>query len=236
MIKTILRTDFQKVKRKGVWFFTLLGPFGVIALQIVNYGVRKDYLLEQSDDHWGYYLGNVSVFIPLAIVLGIAILTSLIASIENETSAWKQLLALPVSKFSVYLSKFTMIVLLLGISSCLLAMFILGFGIFLDLNGPIPYLDIVTHSFYPLLGSLPILALQLWLALVCENQGIPITIGIVGTLMSYIAYELPDWLIWKWPSMYNDWNEPIYNVYLGLSVGCILYVAGMFDFVRKDVK
>ncbi len=89
-------------------------PFGVVALQMVNYGVRKDYLLQQSEDDWGgYYLLNVHSFTPLAIVLGIAILTSFIASIENETNAWKQLIALPVSKLTVYLSKFTLLAILL---------------------------------------------------------------------------------------------------------------------------
>ncbi|HLR52540.1 MAG TPA: permease, partial [Candidatus Avamphibacillus sp.] len=47
---------------------------------------------------------------------------------------------------------------------------------------------------------------------------------------------LPDWLIWKWPSLDNQWNEPLYNVFLGLGVGFILYVIGMLDFVRRDVK
>ena len=97
----------------------------MIALQMVNYGVRKDYLLKQSDDDWGYYLENVHVFTPLALVLGIAILTSFIASIENETNAWKQLISLPVSKMSVYLSKFTVLAGLLLISSMLVGLFAL---------------------------------------------------------------------------------------------------------------
>ena len=95
-------------------------PFRVVALQMVNYGVRKDYLLQQSEDDWGYFLLNVHSFTPLAIVLGIAILTSFIASIENETNAWKQLIALPVSKLTVYLSKFTLLAILLFFASTLL--------------------------------------------------------------------------------------------------------------------
>lgn len=113
MMGKLLTADFLKIKRKGLWLLTLIGPFGVVALQMVNYGVRKDYLLQQSEDDWGYYLLNVHSFTPLAIVLGIAILTSFIASIENETNAWKQLIALPVSKLTVYLSKFTLLAILL---------------------------------------------------------------------------------------------------------------------------
>jgi len=127
MMGKLLTADFFKIKRKGLWFLTLLGPVGVVALQMVNYGVRKDYLLQQSEDDWGYFLQNIHSFTPLAIVLGIAILTSFMASIENETNAWKQLIALPVSKLSVYLSKFTVLAILLFLSSTLLMLFTLSY-------------------------------------------------------------------------------------------------------------
>lgn len=55
MIGKLVEAEFLKIKRKGFWFLTFLGPFGVIALQMVNYGVRKEYLLRQSDDDWGIF-------------------------------------------------------------------------------------------------------------------------------------------------------------------------------------
>lgn len=236
MIKRLIKADLLKIKRKGFWFLTFLGPFGVIALQMVNYGVRKDYLLQQSENDWEYYFLNVSTFTPLAIVLGIAILTSFMASVENETNAWKQLISLPVSKIGVYLSKFTVLGFLLLVSSFLLLIFTLAYGIFLNLGDEVPYLDLLKYSFYPYFAALPILALQLWIATVSKNQGIPITTGILGVIFAYSSFTLPDWMIWKWPSLMNEWNEPIINVMLGIGVGFLLYVVGMFDFVRRDVK
>lgn len=236
MIGKLLAAEFLKIKRKGFWFLTFLGPFGVVALQMVNYGVRKDWLLQQSEDDWGYYLANAGSFTPLALVLGIAILTSFTASIENETNAWKQLIALPVSKMSVYLAKFTVLASLLFVSSSLLAVFTLVYGLFLDLGEHIPYLDLLKSSYYPYFAAIPVLALQLWIATVSRNQGIPITTGIFGVIFAYSTYVLPDWMIWKWPSLMNEWDEPLINVMLGIGVGCVLYVAGMLDFTRRDVK
>lgn len=235
-MKQLLSADFLKIKRKGFWFLTFLGPFGVVALQMVNYGLRKDYLLQQSENDWEYYLLNVSTFTPLAIVLGIAILTSFMASVENETNAWKQLIALPVSKMTVYLSKFTVLACLLMVSSLLLMLFTFGYGLTLGLGEEVPYRDLVKYSFYPFFAALPILALQLWIATVSQNQGIPITTGILGVIFTYSAFVLPDWMIWKWPSLMNEWNEPIINVLLGIGVGLILYIVGMLDFTRRDVK
>ncbi len=236
MISQLLRSDFLKMKRKGFWLLTVLGPFGVVALQMVNYGLRKEYLLQQSDNDWEYYLLNVSSFTPLALVLGIVILTSLMASVENETNAWKQLFALPVSKMSVYLSKFAALAWLLFVASFLLMLFTLAHGIYLDFDEAIPYLDVIQYSFFPYFAALPILALQLWLAMVSKNQGIPVTAGIFGVVFAYMAYYLPDWMIWKWPSLMNDWNEPLWNALLGIGLGSMLYFAGMFDFARRDVK
>lgn len=236
MIRNLIVTDFLKIRRKGFWFLTFLGPFGIVAMQMVNYGVRKDYLLQQSDDDWGYYLVNVSSFTPLAIVLGIAILTSLMASLEDETNGWKHLIALPVTKINVYLSKFTVVFSLLFLSSVLLMFFTLGFGVFLDLGEPIPYINILKYSFYPILAALPVLALQLWIAVVSQNQAIPITTGIIGTILAFAGSALPDWMIWKWPSLINEWEKPIINVELGISVGIVLYIVGMVDFNRRDVK
>jgi len=236
MIGNLLRADFLKIKRKGLWFLAFLGPFGVIALQMVNYGVRKDYLLNQSDDDWGYFLEYVHSFTPLALVLGIAILTSFMASIENETNAWKQLISLPVSKMSVYLSKFMVLGSLLFVSSLLLGVFSLGYGILLNLGDQIPYLELLKYSFYPYLAALPVLALQLWISSVSQNQGIPITTGVLGVIFAYSAFILPDWMIWKWPSLMNEWDEPLINVMLGIGVGTLLYIVGMLDFTRRDVK
>lgn len=236
MIGNLLRADFLKIKRKGLWLLAFLGPFGVIALQMVNYGVRKDYLLNQSDDDWEYFLEYVHSFTPLALVLGIAILTSFMASIENETNAWKQLISLPVSKMSVYLSKFMVLGSLLFVSSLLLGVFSLGYGILLNLGDQIPYLELLKYSFYPYLAALPILALQLWISSVSQNQGIPITTGVLGVIFAYSAFILPDWMIWKWPSLMNEWDEPLINVMLGIGVGTLLYIVGMLDFTRRDVK
>lgn len=236
MILPLIKADFLKIKRKGMWFLCLIGPLGVVALQMVNYGVRKDYLFEQMDDRWLYYILNVNAFTPLAIVLGIVILTSFMASIEDETSAWKQLVALPVSKRAVYLSKFTVVSCILFLSSILLFLFMLSYGLTLGLGVDIPYLRLMEYSFFPFLAALPVLGLQLWVAIMSKNQAIPVTLGVVGVILAYSAPFLPDWMIWKWPGLSNDWGHSYINALLGIGFGLLLYLFGMIDFKRRDVK
>lgn len=236
MILSLVKADFLKIKRKGMWLLCLIGPFGVVALQMVNYGVRKDYLFDQMDDRWLYYILNINSFTPLAIVLGIVILTSFMASIEDETNAWKQLVALPVSKRAVYLSKFTVVSCVLFLSSVLLFLFMSGYGLMLGLGADIPYLRLVEYSFLPFFAALPVLGLQLWVATVSKNQAIPVTLGVIGVILAYSASLLPDWVIWKWPALSNDWDYSYINALLGIGFGLLLYVLGMVDFKRRDVK
>lgn len=231
-----IRAEFLKLKRKGFWLLTFLLPFGIVALQMVNYGFRKEYLLQQSEDDWAFYLSHVSQFTPLALILGISILTSYLSSLEDETSSWKQVFSLPVSRASVYLAKSTVLILLLALSSLLLIGFTLGYGIFLDLGDPIPYLEVIKESIYPYLAAIPIFTIQLWLAVICRNQAFPITVGILGAILSNASFFLSDWVLWKWPSLENEWNQPGISVMLGLGVGWLIYLACMLDFVRRDVK
>lgn len=236
MIFRLIRNDFLKIKRKGFWLLVFLGPFGVVALQMVNYGVRKEYLLAQSDNDWLYYLHNVHSFTPLALVLGIVILTSLMGSIENETNAWKQYIALPVLKKRVYLAKFLVLAILLFISSVLLMLFSFLYGLSLGLGEEVPYKELFKYSFYPYFAALPILSLQLWLQTTSLNSSLPIVAGVLGVIFTFMSYSLPDWFPWRWPTLLNQWEKPHLNALMGIVGGGILYLAGRIHFARKDVK
>lgn len=236
MIRRQIQGELLKLKRKGFWLLSFLMGFGIVALQMVNYGFRREYLLKQSENDWAFYLINISHFIPIALILGIAILTSYMASIEDETHSWKQALSMPVSKIGLYVAKSFVLLLFLGFSALVLMATTLGHGWSLDLGDTIPYLEIIKHSSYPYLAVFPVFSLQLWLAVISRNQAYPMVVGILGVILASISMNLPDWIIWKWPTLKNEWNQPSISVMLGLVVGWVIYLAGMIDFARRDVK
>jgi len=236
MLNQLLRSEWMKIKRKGLWFLAVLGPLGVVGLTMVNYAVRKDYLLSLSDDDWQIYLDSILSLTPLALVLGIVIVTSMMASIENETNAWKQWLALPVRRPTVYLSKYLIASCLLFVSSVILAVGTTLYGMSLGLGEQIPWIKILQNSFYPWLSSQALIAFHLWIAVANNNQGITVSIGVVGVIMTFMSFFLPDWFMWKWPSLANDWENPFINTVLGISVGLLLFIAGMWHFSKKDVS
>ncbi|AJS58134.1 ABC transporter permease [Paenibacillus sp. IHBB 10380] len=237
MMAQVLASDFSKIRRTAIWFLVFLGPVGVIALQAVNFGLRYDYLTDlYAADLWAGVLMNVQFLVTPTIILGITIITSMIASIEHQMNSWKQLLALPITKSSVFTAKFALSVILLLISCTLLALGTAGLGVALKCGSDIPVLELIKQSFYPLFTFLPVLALQLWLAITLRNQAIPLTIGIIGTILSLYAFSLSQWIVSKWPLLVNETNVREYSVLAGIVVGLCIFSMGLFDFLRRDVN
>ncbi|WP_456276230.1 ABC transporter permease [Bacillus sp. AK128] len=238
MLSRLLAAEFLKVKRKWAWFLIFLGPFGVIALQAVNFGVRYDYLTNQyKDDLWGGLLNNVQAFTPAVLIMGMAIITSIVAQTDHENRSWKHLLSLPINKYTLLLAKFFLSVLMLGVSSILLAIgtVILGIALKFGVN-TVPFIEIVKIAFYPYLAALPILAVQLWIAVIYSHQGVAITVGILGAMFSTYSFKMPDWVIWKWPSLMNQWETPIYSVYFGIMTAIVIFLVSSLHFNIRDVE
>ncbi|MBM7702158.1 ABC transporter permease [Metabacillus iocasae] len=229
----VLQADLLKVKRKGLWFLVALGPIGVIALQVVNYGVRYEYLMKIFPNVWEGLLNQVNLFLPTALLLGIAILTSMVATIEHQQSSWKQLISLPIPRWTVFASKFLMVSIMLAVSCALAFIGTIGLGIGLDFEN-IPYGDVAKNSFYPLLAALPVVALQLWLAIMCKNQSIPLSVGIFASVFSMYAHDIPNWVFWLWPYFVSIHNQVGY-VYTGIALGFLILMMGIVDFNRRDV-
>ncbi|QTD40536.1 ABC transporter permease [Sporosarcina sp. Te-1] len=236
MIRVML-SEFIKIKRKLILFLIILGPLGVIGLQAANFGLRYDWLTSQyKEDLWGGLIGEVTMLSVPTILIGLTILTSMIANIEHQTNAWKQLVALPVSKMKIFAGKALLSFILLFMSCLFLFFGTIVLGICLRYGTDIPLLYLMKMCFFPFLAAMPFLALQTWLAISMKNQAIPLTTGILGTIVSLYATGFPDWMPLKWPWLVNEWDEPVYSVLFGIVTGLGLYSLSLIDFSRRDVK
>ncbi|KAB2492311.1 ABC transporter permease [Priestia endophytica] len=234
MYKALLKAEFLKIKRKWIWGLAFLGPFGVIALEALNFGLRYDYLTDlYKDDLWKGLIGEANMLSVFALMLGATLVASLISSLEHQSTSWKHLLSLPLSKTKIFMGKFSLAFILLTTSCILLAIGIVILGISLGFGTDISIALLLKTCFYPFLAALPVVALQLWLSVVLNNQALPLAIGIVGSIF---GGALPRWTIWSWPSLSNQWDKPIINVCLGIVVGLILLGFSTVHFTKKDVN
>ncbi|GIP12785.1 MAG: ABC transporter permease [Paenibacillus macerans] len=237
MMLRALSADFLKIRRKGIWFLIFLAPLGLVAMQALNFGLRFDYLMKRyADDPWGGLLKNISGFVPIALFLGCTLVSSLVANVEHQLSSWKQLLALPISRTAVFGAKFLLCLLLLSVSCILLpiATIILGLVFGFALNG-IPLADLARIGFFPLFAALPLLALQLWLSLTYRNPSLPVSLGVVLSLVSPFTLDLSEWFPLNWPVFGYLGPHREWFVALGIAVGAVILLAGLVHFNRKDV-
>lgn len=237
MMVRALSADFLKIRRKGIWFLIFLAPLGLVAMQALNFGLRFDYLMKRyADDPWGGLLKNISGFVPIALFLGCTLVSSLVANVEHQLSSWKQLLALPISRTAVFGAKFLLCLLLLSVSCILLpiATIILGLVFGFALNG-IPLADLARIGFFPLFAALPLLALQLWLSLTYRNPSLPVSLGVVLSLVSPFTLDLSEWFPLNWPVFGYLGPHREWFVALGIAVGAVILLAGLVHFNRKDV-
>lgn len=237
MMRGVMASEWLKIRRKGIWLLIALGPFGVIGLQALNFFLRYDYLTTRyADNLWGGLIGNVHHFSVPVLLMGITIIASMLAGIEHQTNAWKQTLALPVSKRCVFAGKFAALTLLLLCSCTLLAGGTAVLGIALGFGSDIPHAELLSRSYLPFLAALPFAALQTWLSILVKNQAIPLTAGILCAVTGLFGAAVGDWFPLKWPYLINEWNKPLYSAGAGIAAGLFLYAAGLIHFVRKDVS
>jgi hypothetical protein len=238
MLLRALSCDFLKLRHTLVWFLIFLGPIGVVGLQAVNYGLRYDYLMKQyAADLWGNLIIQVvSLMVPVCL-MGLTIIASMITNMEHQTNAWKQTLALPVSRFTIITSKFVMAAILLLCSTTMLVIGTIILGLCLGMPASdIPYSKLLTVIYFSYMASMPFIALQVWLSATVSNQAIPLTVGIIGMILSLFANLVGDWMPWGWPNLRNEWGEPLYSVAAGIALGLLLYIGGLFHFIRKEVN
>lgn len=232
-----LSADWLKIRGKGLWFLVLLGPLGLLAMQGLNFGLRYDYLTKIHEaDLWGGLLDNLSNFVPVALYLGGTLICSMMANVEHQTSSWKQLLALPVSRTAVFMAKLLLCLLLLAVSCLLLSAGTAGLGWILGFQSqPVPYTDILRIGFMGYAAALPVILLQLWFSLSARNQTFPIASGITLSLLSLFSYSLSEWFPLNWPMLSWSASRPWLFSVSGIFLGLVVLLPGAWHFARKDV-
>lgn len=235
---SLLASDLLKIRKKGLWFLVFLAPSGLVLMHALNFGLRLDYLQDQygKNGMWGGLLSTISMFIPLAIILGATILSSMAASIEYQKGSWKQLLALPVSRKSVFLSKGILITGLLFISCVLLLCGITILGTLLGFEGSIPWIDLAKVCFQPLAASLPMIAVLVTVAVTHENQAVSVTLGVILSIVGLFGAQFPESVPLSWPIFSIVTTHGFSFAVKGAILGILCLLLGMLCFQHKEVS
>ncbi|WP_338752672.1 ABC transporter permease [Bacillus sp. FJAT-52991] len=250
-MREVIIGDRLKFKRSKLLLIASTFPLFVFLMNFSDFYFRLDFNREMAQElhtsDWSFLVISCHWSMFIMVPLSITIFASKIVNIEHEANTWNILLSLPISRYSIYLSKFIYLLVLCVFSATCIVGSILFIGLFLDFNGPIPWGLILKQAFYPYIVSFPLMAFQLWISMVCENQMISISLGVIFTLSGFFLQNIK-WLFWVYPIWgtpilpSDKFNEVITNTDLSFFfimsfiVGIFFLTSGMIHFSKREMR
>lgn len=250
-LQILFRNELIKQRRTLLWPSVLIIPIGACCAMLMDMMIRyKDYLygraLKNGVTSWhilmteNHNLLGWGTFMPFFI----AILCSFVYNSEFSSNAWKKTMSTPVSKAGIYFSKwlvvlfFSFIMIILNAAGLFFVGKISGFPESFDL---FPYTRYVLLQFSGILG---VTALHNWLSSYFRNTVGPVSVGFIGSLISYtLFFSYPDYskyFLYSFPLFAAKNGTVTSGDYLPALVGGILsaiiiLIAGYFEFKNRDI-
>ncbi len=247
-----LQSEWLKTKRSSASWLSLIGGFFVPVI-VFCASIHDHESLNSAHEGqfvWhNYFMQSWQNMVAFLLPMGLTMSISLIAQLEYKNNAWKQLYATPQSYGTIFLAKFSVIILMT-------LQFFIFFNIGILLSGIIPCLLFEGHlpeqsipfmfflkgniKFF--ITSLPILALQYLISLKFKNFLVPIGVGFLGLFGTAIAFS------WKYIyfspfsygllSMTHKKKEDLgLNIYLLSFCSFLLIMAiNYFLYIKKKEK
>lgn len=206
---------------------------------------------------WDSLMLNLVLFLwcLLGLPLFVALETALLAGLEHRENTWKHLFALAIPRWSIYAAKLATGILLVCLSSVVLALGIALEGLTLyalrpdqGLAPPVPWVDIVVRTLSLTLAALLVLAIQTWVALRWRSFVVPVGLGIAGTIAALVvgisARTQSFVLLFPWSLPYATLTRDVAThtqllttaSVIGILGGTVIAVVGCWEVVRRDVE
>lgn len=255
-----LTSEFYKSRKTLAFWSAILLPLVICIL--MSWGFISQATKLANDPAavlWFRYisaiLGTMGVLLlPILVIYN----TYAITNMEYKGDTWKSLFSLPLSKLSIYSSKYLYIVFLTFITMLLFAVFIIltGHGIqlikpqlhFSDYNPN----EIIFRSFAKLfLSSIGIISIQFLMNLMWNDFLKPFGIGFLLTIMGiitasvgwkyveYLPYAFPNLTVTNIMQTKGNFNKMIIfdqAIYNSLICGVVVFIIGYFLVAKKTIK
>ena len=238
-----LHAELLKLKRTLAFRVIFVLPFLVALLQFFVIWRTKKF--PADFDLWHSHPSNsFQIWAIFMMPLLITLETALLNGIEHADKQWKHLFALPVSRRSIYLSKFIVALGLILVSTLVLALLTVLVGVAatylkpeLASAGPVPLLAIGKHATFVWLAGWLITAIHTWISMRWAGFAIALGAGIGGTFFALFAASASLGKYYPWLLPMNLFLEGRFTtaLVLGIAGGIAIALLGCFEFVRRDV-
>lgn len=255
-----LTSEFYKSRKTLAFWSAILLPLVICLLMSWGFiNQAKNLAGNTGQLLWFRYITAIFgvmgiLLLPILVIYN----TYAITNMEYKGDTWKSLFSLPLSKLSIYASKYVYIVFLTFITMLLFVIFIVATGHGIQLVKPqLAFSDynpnqILFRSFSKLfLSAIGIISIQFLMNLMWNDFLKPFGIGFLFIIMGiitanlnwkyvvYLPYAYPNLTVRNIMQTKGDLNkmivfdQPIYN---SLIYGLIVFVIGYFLVAKKTIK
>ncbi|MGN8647322.1 ABC transporter permease [Gracilibacillus sp. HCP3S3_G5_1] len=211
----ILQSEWFKLRKSKIIFILFVGP--LIGLFIGLTGS----LLDVGDKINQWYSPLFSMNLTYAILflpLITGVLASVICRYEHQEGGWKQLLALPVTRGKVFLSKYVLLVLLVLFIQILYLGAIYVVGLMKGYTDPFPLTIVWKSIIGGWVATMPLVALQLWLSMLFKSFAAPFAINVIFTLPTLLVVNSERF------GPYYPWAQPFSMMYVGGNTDDVFFI------------
>ncbi|MDG5472314.1 ABC transporter permease [Jeotgalibacillus sp. ET6] len=201
----LMQTEWFKLRKSKISFIILAGPFiaflGGLTVDFTEAdapGVEWYLILLATN------LAYALLFLPLIS----GVLASTICRYEHQEGGWKQLLALPVTRGKVFLSKYLLLMAIVLVIQLLYLAALYSVGLIKGVTEPFPLTIIWKSVLGGWVATLPLVALQLWLSILFKSYAAPLTVNVVFTLPAVLAINSERF------GPYYPWAQPFSMMYI----------------------
>ena len=186
--------ELYKLKHRKV-FLTFLVILGVELLFVFsNYGNNKNFLNMVSDPAapaWEDLIIGPAAINGLFFPILAAVIASRICDMEHKGNTWKLLECNSQNRRSIWFCKFTIVSTLMMLAIFIQAFIIIAYGNSMGIVQPLPVRTLLGFVLGTVMITFVVVTIQVFFSLVCTNQLIPMSIGMIGALIGFISTLLP---------------------------------------------
>jgi thiol-disulfide isomerase/thioredoxin len=203
------KAEWLKLRNSGMfWLVLIMAAFIPVIFTLVGLLQNaSDYTFVPSENSWKRLVTNCFqgfglLFYPIFLTLLVIRLTQM----EHRGGGWKLIEVQPISKLSLYLSKFSISVVVAFLCIVALTLFSLLSGtiVMLAKNSPgftqhsIPFQYIISLGLRLVIAGLGVLGIQYLFSVVISGFIGPFSIGLVGTISGTIFFGMRKALWWPY--------------------------------------
>ena len=204
--RQLFLAEWIKLRKSSIWLLIFVSP--VLAALL---GSLESAGGDDPETKWLYIISDmVSLHGILFLPLLAGVFAAFVCRYEHESGGWKQLLALPVRRTTVYLVKFSIVMLLIIGTQLIFLAAMLNAGLVNGLSASIPWSILLRSTLGGVIATLPLVALQLAVSVGWTSFAAPLAINVILTIPNVLLINSADY------GPYYPWAQPFLAMMPGM--------------------